>query len=842
MSPHRVAASLLVALATTLQTPAVGTQDEIVARGFQDPVGVAVSAGGRIVVSDRAAGTIVEVGSNGRRTVLLRRLDAPAGIAFDEDDGLLIAEERAGRVLRRDASGAMGIVASGILRPRWIAVGTGGHLYVTERRRRIVHVTPSGEVRTVARGFRGLAGLAVSNGVLYAAARRLDTDRGRRDTEIVAFELRADGAAAGPMRTLLRDTAKEPVALAADHLGALVASVRRDSRGRDRGGVIKQSPAGEFAALASTLRSPRGVAFEPAGHLLVVEAEPVRQLRRYRAPSPPDAVVPPFTNTAPLALSGHAAPGSLVQVFADLSAGPRASAAADASSGAFTAAVPLGLNEETRFLLTATASGGRGLTSAASSHVVVHDDHLPVLSVAEPAPGIYTRADVPLRAQADDDGSGVAKVAVLWDDTVAARFENPDPDLPMEVTASLSTASLAEGPRALTVTAADRAGNGASTALLVTVDRTPPETRIVSGPAGTIAEPAATFVVEAQDVHSPVVEFAWRLDAGAWSPFGLVSTVSLTGLTPGEHRFEVKARDLAGNEDLTPAVQAFIVRSLRLSLLEPADGAVVTGGSLWLRGTVEGGAGEVAVTVPLPEGLGGMAGAPVEDGRFALEIPADPSLATLRAVATDSSGATAEASVTLIMAPDGSEVQTLSVWPPGGLAPLPVRVSVAGFVGAPVAIDFEGDGTVDFDGVPDDDSLYFTYATAGIHVPALRFTAPDGTVLTQRAVVEVYDGSRLDARLQAVWAGFRDSLRKGDVAAAVSFIAAERRGGWAEYFASLPPDAFEDVDLVFTAITLVEAGYGGAQYEMVAERDGLIYSYAVWFRLDADGRWRLWRF
>jgi hypothetical protein len=472
------------------------------------------------------------------------------------------------------------------------------------------------------------------------------------------------------------------------------------------------------------------------------------------------------------------------------------------------------------------------------SREVVHDDHLPVLSVAAPPPGLYTRADVPLHARADDDGSGAKTISVLWDDTYAAVFQNPAPEQPLEVTASLSTAALAEGPRALTVTAADRAGNAASTALLVTIDRTPPETRILSGPAGTIAEPAATFVVEGQDVHSPIVEFSWRLDAGAWSPFGLVSTVPLTGLPPGDHRFEVKARDLAGNEDATPAAQAFTVRSLRISLTEPVEGAVVTGGSLWLRGTVEGGAGEVSVTVSLPEEFGGIAGAPVEDGRFALELPADPSLSTFTAVATDSSEATAQASVSVVIAPDGTEVQTLGVWPPGGVAPLPVRVSVHGFVGVPVAVDFEGDGTLDFEGVPDDDSLYFTYAAAGIYLPTLRFTAADGTVLTQRGQVEVYDGVRLDARLQAVWSGFRDSLRKGDAATAVSFIAAERRAGWTEYFASLPPDAFEDVDLVFTAITPVEVGYGGAQYEMVAERDGLIYSYAVWFRLDADGRWR----
>ena len=70
----------------------------------------------------------------------------------------------------------------------------------------------------------------------------------------------------------------------------------------------------------------------------------------------------------------------------------------------------------------------------------------------------------------------------------------------------------------------------------------------------------------------------------------------------------------------------------------------------------------------------------------------------------------------------------------------------------------------------------------------------------------------------------------------------ERRQAWAEYFRALPADAMADVDQVFPAISLVEVGAGGAQYEMVAERDGVLFSYAIWFQVDADGRWRLWRF
>ena len=111
-----------------------------------------------------------------------------------------------------------------------------------------------------------------------------------------------------------------------------------------------------------------------------------------------------------------------------------------------------------------------------------------------------------------------------------------------------------------------------------------------------------------------------------------------------------------------------------------------------------------------------------------------------------------------------------------------------------------------------------------------------------RGLVEVYDRPALDTQLQTTWRAFTAALRAGDVDLAVSFIAEERRQPWTDYLRALPADGLADVDRLFTSITLVDVGAGGAQYEMVAERDGLLYSYAVWFQVDSDGRWRLWQF
>lgn len=842
---------------------------EIVAEGFKDPLGVAVHRDGSIVVSDRKAGTITHIASDGSPGALVRGLEGPAGVAFDPDDGLLIVEERGRRVLRRDPSGSLAIVASGIVSPRWIAVGSNGAVYLSAKQavpaargrtardeddhedqgssRRILELLPSGGLRTVADGFQGLEGLVGGDRSLYAALRHMATDRGPDHTWLVRIPIGAEGAAATP-EPMLRGQGNAPMGVAIDRLRALYVTTRSGDGADDddrAGTVLKRLTSGHVASILTGVRTPQGIAFEAAGHLLVVEGGHDGRLLRVRAPAPPTITAPGFTNQTPFAVTGETAPGHLVHAFPDNDfAHPLASATADVGTGAFTVSVPLALNTNTTLSFTATAAGGLGLTSAPVHRTIVHDNLAPIATILDPHPDVHVRDSVSLRGRGEDDGSGVATLELALDDPVVATFDNPDPTEPIEREAVVDTrAPVAEGPHTLTVTATDRAGNTGSAGRLIMVDRTPPITSIVSGPAGETAETTATFVVTGTDVYSPTLDFAWRLDRGAWSPFGPATTIVLSNLTPGAHSFEVKARDLAGNEnELTPAVQTFTVRSLRVRILEPADGAVVTTSSVWVRGTVEAGAGEVTVNLVLPSTFGGSLAAPAEGGTFAMEAPADPTLTTLTVVATDGSGATAEASVSIVVTPDGTSAESLDLWPPGGLAPLSVRIGLHGFGDVPVSIDIEGDGTSDVDGVPDAEDVYVTYPQPGVYLPTARITTPEGEVLTRRGLVEVYDRVLLDARLQAVWNGFKDALRSGDVEAAVPFIAAERRQAWAEYFAALPPDAFADMDLVFTTITLVEVGAGGAQYEMVAERDGLFFSYAVWFRIDADGRWRLWQF
>jgi RNA polymerase sigma factor (sigma-70 family) len=120
----------------------------------------------------------------------------------------------------------------------------------------------------------------------------------------------------------------------------------------------------------------------------------------------------------------------------------------------------------------------------------------------------------------------------------------------------LTLRGVPDGDHKLFVRAADAAGNRDRSPAIErwTVDTTRPRTRIVSGPSGTVHRPTAKFALDANEDE---VTYECSLDRRTFGPCS--SSVHYAGLASGEHTFEARARDEAGNVDRTPARRIWVV-------------------------------------------------------------------------------------------------------------------------------------------------------------------------------------------------------------------------------------------------------------------------------------------
>jgi hypothetical protein len=143
---------------------------------------------------------------------------------------------------------------------------------------------------------------------------------------------------------------------------------------------------------------------------------------------------------------------------------------------------------------------------------------------------------------------------------------------------------LGDGQHGFSVRARDAVGNfSAPVSQSWTIDATAPDTTISSAPKSGTAT-SATFAFSATEGGT----FECRLDG---APFAVcASPKSYSPLRPGDHRFEVRAVDAAGNADPTPAlhawkIQAAVSQISSTALLSPRAGARVKGPPLlvWKR-------------------------------------------------------------------------------------------------------------------------------------------------------------------------------------------------------------------------------------------------------------------
>src|SRR4029079_5018647 len=117
-------------------------------------------------------------------------------------------------------------------------------------------------------------------------------------------------------------------------------------------------------------------------------------------------------------------------------------------------------------------------------------------------------------------------------------------------TSPQTTGTLSDGGHTYQVRAKDAATNVDPTpaSRSFTVDTTPPQTAIDSGPSGTTNDPTPSFGFSSSEFGST---FECRVDSAGFA--ACPSPFTSNQLSDGAHVFEVRARDAATNVDPTPA-------------------------------------------------------------------------------------------------------------------------------------------------------------------------------------------------------------------------------------------------------------------------------------------------
>jgi len=209
---------------------------------------------------------------------------------------------------------------------------------------------------------------------------------------------------------------------------------------------------------------------------------------------------------------------------------------------------------------------------------------------------------------------------------------------------------------------------------------------------------------------------------------------------------------------------------------------------------------------------------------------------TITATIKDSGGNIETTSIT-INTTDISQPVTLSANITSGIAPLTTYFSVStSFTPVSYQMDFEGDGIIDYTGATFEDITH-TYTTEGIFYPTLTVTDNQGNTYSDTIAITVLNKAEIDTLLKEKWEGMKVAMKNQDIEGALGYFVERSKERYRSVFEALK-DQLPMILETFVEFNIVEVFDNAAEYEIVANENGVLYSYPGMLIKDENGIWK----
>ena len=320
-----------------------------------------------------------------------------------------------------------------------------------------------------------------------------------------------------------------------------------------------------------------------------------------------------------------------------------------------------------------------------------------------------------------------------------------------------------------------------------------------------------------------------------------VTTYSDMGLTPGTtYYYRVRAYNEGGDSSYSNEASATTLppsQNITLNITYPLDGSTIFRPDVMVIGDIINTTGnETGITV------NGIVATVYGNQFIANHVPLTEGSNTITAIATDTAGDTALASIIVNAVTTGDYIRLTSNIE-SGISPLEVTLKIDGsFSILNSTMSVAGPAMPEFlESTVDEYRVRMT--VEGIYYFTASVIGPDMNVYQDTIALVVMNETQLDNLLRVKWEGMKTALGTGDINGAIVNFDSDSQGIYQDQFTALGTVLPDIVNELNTAIVnLVSLEDRIAEYEILVIREGVTFSFHLKFSKDSDGLWKIWSY